>query len=340
MPTAATKKTNQTTKKTTHQSDTTKTPSPIAANTTLVVTLPWSAVEPAYDTQLKKGAKKLKVKGFRQGKVPASYAKKMLDQETLINETINQLLPEAYHQAIHQGDHRPITHPDFKPLKVEWGSDWEIEAAFAEAPTVTIKNWQKTARDGLKKAGKEWEKQQRELEKNSQEKASKTKGQTNQKADQEADPKASASKQQAQKEEFLLQHLFATLAKEYGPAIPELLIREQTRSQLENLSRQLEQMGANMDQYLERRGQKFEDLAQEMAVQSLTRLQMEFVLQAIEADLKIEIAGKDIEAEFEKILTAQKIAKDKRPALSEEIRQNLRANLSRQALVKKLLASS
>lgn len=325
MPAAA----KTATKKTTEKDQASAGPSPIAANTTMVVTLPWSQIEPAYDTQLKKGAKTLKVKGFRQGKVPVSYAKKMLDQEALINDTINQLLPEAYHQAIHQHDHQPITHPDFKPLKVEWGSDWEIEASFGEAPKVSIKGWTKIAKDGLKRADAEWKKHQADQ-------AKAKKDQPKEVRDAAKDEAALA----AAREEFLLQHLFATLAKEYGPAIPELLIREQTRSQLENLSKQLEQMGANIDQYLERRNQKFEDLAQEMAVQSLTRLQLEFVLQEIEADLKIEISEEEISTEYQKIMTAHKMPKDQQPPLTDQVKQTLRANLSRQEVVKKLLANT
>jgi len=309
----------------------------IADNTTITVTLPWAKVDEAYQKQLTKFAKNLKTDGFRKGKVPVTLAEKMIDQTKLIQATLEEVFPPAYGKAIEAGKYNPLTQPDVQPKSLEKGEDWVVEAQFAQAPEVKVDGYKKIIEAAKKEADKSWKEQEKAKAKDSKE-------------DPKADAAKAATKEQSAEaeREHLLHTIFKSLVAEFKPAIPELLIRDHTRQELQELEQQLKRVNATIDQFLQQRNQSFSDLTQELAAQTLGKLQLEFVLREIQEDLKITVSDTQIKDEYEQLMSGymkQSQPKDsadkpaeklKIPDMPESSREYIKRTLERRYLLEAL----
>ncbi len=94
----------------------------------------------ASEQTLKEIQKNFKTKGFRPGQVPLEIVKQEIDQKTLLEEVIQNVLSENYNQLIKENDLHPIIDPQVKiittPLTLD--VDWEIEYKSCELPEVEI----------------------------------------------------------------------------------------------------------------------------------------------------------------------------------------------------------
>lgn len=250
----------------------------IIDNTILTLKITWDKAKQAYDSSLKKAAQKIKIKGFRQGKIPLKLVESKIGQPALIEKTLELILPSAYQQLIIKEKKQPLTQPQITPKSIEWEKDWEFEVQIAEKPLIKLGNYQASIRKGLKKAT--------ELE---------TKHGKNQKKQDHA-------------KEIKLQHIFKYLVEDIKPLIPQLLLKEETSFAIEKLINELKQIGLNLDHYLQRTKQTFEQMSSQLAAQTLAKLQLEYVLAAIEKTEKITATNQDRKKELAKI-TDEKIKK-------------------------------
>lgn len=270
-------------------------PTVIAPNTKLTLTLPWAVIKPAYDQALKKLSKQVRSSGFRPGKVPTHLAADMIGQEKIKEEALRGLLTPAYQSALEKSGKVSLTQPEFSAQKVELGSDWEIIAEIAEKPQVSIKDYQKIAKKAKTAAAEhEPHTHDHEHDKAEPKKVEAKKLTPEEKAKEEEQAKA-------KQEDHILQHILQALISELKPAIPELLIKTETRAELEQLVRSLDQFGLKFDDYIARRQITFEQLSNELAMQSLSRLQIEFILEAITQDLKLTAEESDFEEYLNRI---------------------------------------
>src|SRR5690242_12257191 len=69
-------------------------------------------VDVALDKAFQKVVKKVNVPGFRKGKVPRSIFESRFGIESLYQDAIDILLPEAYTQAIEEQDIFPVDRPE------------------------------------------------------------------------------------------------------------------------------------------------------------------------------------------------------------------------------------
>lgn len=280
----APKKSSKKTDKATAQSASTD--SIVADNTVIKLTIPWEQAGPVYKQQVQRSAKHVKKSGFRQGKVPADIAEGMLNIERVIEQVASQLIAPIYQAEIEKQKLQPLGQPDIRIMKADKGSDWELEAHIAEHPEVKITDYKKIAQKAKKEAEKALAQEEKELKKAEKKDA--------------RDSKKPAELTDAQKEERIIHAIFKDLIAEIQPKVPELLIRRQTEQELRRLVDTLKQLNIELDSYLERRGQTFEQLSQEMAAQALGQWQLEFILEAISAKVKPEISDEAIKAEWEK----------------------------------------
>jgi FKBP-type peptidyl-prolyl cis-trans isomerase (trigger factor) len=330
----------------------------IADNTKITVTLPWKKVEEVYKKQLTKFAKNFKTNGFRKGKVPVSLVEKMIDQTKLIQATLEEVFPPAYGKAIEEGQYNPLTQPDVQPKNLEKGQDWVIEAQFAQAPQVKVDGYKKIIEAAKKEADKSWKEQEKAEVKDSKAEAKDSKAEAKdskaEAKDSKADAQTNASKALTKKQladaqrEHLLHTIFKSLVSEFKPAIPELLLRTHTRQELQELEQHLKRVNATIDQFLQQRNQSFSDLTQELAAQTLGKLQLEFILRAIQEDLKVTVSDAQIKEEYEQLMSgymkqsqagnkAHKPAeKLKIPEMPESSREYIKRTLERRYLLEAL----
>lgn len=226
----------------------------------LTLTIPKTDVDREYSEVLKKEAKKVTLKGFRQGKAPLNLAEGAIGQEKLMEHVLNHLLPHAYEKEVIKAKIVPIVRPEIKPKETKGDEQWVFEAHTAVAPEVKLGDYKKLIVEGAKKY-------QEKLEKNKDAKAN---------------------------DDELLQTVFVTLIEDIKPKIAPLLLQEEMSQQLSELYRQLKSKNLELADYIKSQGKTEEEFKKDLAALSLGALQLEFVLQEITKDLKLEISDDDI----------------------------------------------
>lgn len=305
----------------------------LAPNTKLTLTIPWSEAKKVYDQVLKRQAQNVKTAGFRKGKVPAKLAEEVIGQDKLIDATINQLLPAAYTALIKKENRKPLTQPDIRPTKLSMGEDWEFEIQIGERPEIKLGKYQTAVKAGhqaaleeIKKINAERAAAAKKVPKKDAKPAA---------ADSKAEPAVSTEPlTKDQEEETKLRGVFRALVEQIKPAIPELLVREETRRELEQLVRSLEQFKFTLDDYLKRRGQTFEQLSGEIAATMLGQIQIEFILDAIAEQEKLTVADEEIDKVGERI---EDPATREKQLKNESYRHYVRHQLRRQKVTDLLL---
>lgn len=311
------KKTTQTTEST-PQNDLQKM---IGENTKITLIISWKDAEPAYKAARNKVAKTLKADGFRKGKVPTELAEKLAGSDKIIEEALQQLVPPAYQEAVTKQKKQPLTYPEFKPVSVELKKDWVIEAYLAERPEIKLKDYKKTAKTAIKEADKkiaETEKEQTKAHKEGNHPDDHDHNFTDE-----------------QKMDYRLQHIYQALVQETKPVIPELLIKHEVQADLDQLAKQLSEVGLTFEEYMKRRNLAFEQLSQEMTINALGKLQVAFLMDAVAQDAKITINDEEIDTYIKEKVDAKVSEQFK---TNPEYRRMLANTLLRQKIADYLLA--
>lgn len=262
--------------------------SAIAPNQELKLTLPLAKVAPVYQQVMQTAASRLKIDGFRLGKAPLAIAKAKLDPAQLLEKTLTKLLPEYYQAEITKQKITPISEPEFLPVKLNLDQDWEVTAILATQPTIKLAGYQKIASRAKKAA-------QQTLTETAASKAKKptqpAKTDSQEKLATSEPPKELTA---AQRDDLLTQAIIKELVKEIKPTVPEILIKQQTRQELENFVSRLKQLNVDLDQYLTAQNLSYDQLTTQLAINSLSHLQVDFLLQAIAQEAKITVSEEEI----------------------------------------------
>jgi FKBP-type peptidyl-prolyl cis-trans isomerase (trigger factor) len=267
---------------------------PIVDNKVFKLEFKWDEIKPVYDQTLTKLAKRLKKPGFRKGKVPANVAEQSINPAEVFDQVLQQIVPDKYIQYIKDNKLAPLTHPQIKPLKLVKGSDWELEVQIAEKPEIKLGKYQAEVKKGFKDAAKEIKERTAELKKKAAE-AKKSK---------KKDDKAPAAPTELTEKEIIdvkLSNIFQALVRKIQPQIPELLVKERVRQEVEQLEHQLSHMQLKLEDYLKHQGQTFEQMTQRMAMMQLAQVQLEFVLEAIILAEKLEATPEEVKAKVEEM---------------------------------------
>ncbi|TSB46267.1 trigger factor [Alkalicoccobacillus porphyridii] len=104
----------------------------------LTVEVEAEKVTNALDEAFKKVSKKVNVPGFRKGKVPRSLFEKQFGVESLYQDALDILLPEAYAGAVEETGITPVDRPDIDIEKMEKGSELIFKATVTVKPEVEL----------------------------------------------------------------------------------------------------------------------------------------------------------------------------------------------------------
>jgi len=263
----------------------------ISKSTVLSLSLKWSDIEPVYHQVLSNLAKRVKSAGFRAGKVPPQVAEGIIGEEMVKEETAKKLLPEAYEKLITETKKKPITQPEFQAKKMAKGEDWELEVIIAERPEVNLKDHAKVVKTAKAEAKKLFPDEIKAFEQAEKE--------------HHHDGSVPHTHQAPNEKEFTLQTIFRALLTTYKPLVPELLLKQETRMELDGMVKSLRQLNMNLDDYVARRGITFEQLSNDVAVQALGRLQLDLLYSALIADQEFVVQETDLD-EFVKQIEDEK----------------------------------
>lgn len=94
----------------------------------------------SYDKALDELSKKIKLSGFRPGKVPKNIAARNIGEDALKAEAIEDLIPNLYYQAVIENKIHPVSRPEVSVKSTDNGIEFVAEVDVL--PQITVKDWQ------------------------------------------------------------------------------------------------------------------------------------------------------------------------------------------------------
>lgn len=105
---------------------------------TLTIEVDAASFKEALDQAFKKAVKQVNVPGFRKGKVPRMIFEQKFGVESLYQDALDIILPEAYSKAIDDTGINPVDRPEVDVEKVEKGSELIFKATVTVKPEVQL----------------------------------------------------------------------------------------------------------------------------------------------------------------------------------------------------------
>ena len=103
----------------------------------LAVEVPFDDLKDKFDEAYKRIGAQVRVPGFRPGKVPPRILEARIGRGTVIQEVINEALPEAYGEALSDNDITPLGQPEIEVTGVE-DDNFKFTAEVDTRPEITI----------------------------------------------------------------------------------------------------------------------------------------------------------------------------------------------------------
>lgn len=104
----------------------------------LEIELPPESVSQAIDRALSRLNQRHEIPGFRRGKAPKNLLERYLGRDTVYEETVRLLVPDAYSQAVKEAGVRPIAQPEIKVESLEAGKPLRFVATVDLVPEVRL----------------------------------------------------------------------------------------------------------------------------------------------------------------------------------------------------------
>lgn len=94
----------------------------------ITVEVPFADLKPSMDKAYRQIAKSVNIPGFRQGKVPPMVIDQRFGRGAIIQEALNEALPQFYGQAVEENHLNPLAQPEVEVTKLEDGDLIEFTA--------------------------------------------------------------------------------------------------------------------------------------------------------------------------------------------------------------------
>ncbi|WP_019625537.1 trigger factor [Thioalkalivibrio sp. ALJT] len=103
----------------------------------MTIQVPSERVDTEVDNRLKSLAKRVKLDGFRPGKVPLKVVRQRYGSG-VYQEVLSEVLQESYREAVQQEGLEPAGNPSIEPTSLEGGDAIEFTASFQVFPEVEV----------------------------------------------------------------------------------------------------------------------------------------------------------------------------------------------------------
>lgn len=104
----------------------------------LTVEVDAATVNNGLDVAFKKVSKQVNIPGFRKGRIPRSMFEKRFGVESLYQDALDAILPDAYISAIEETGIEPIDRPDIEIEQMEKGKELIFKATVQVKPEVKL----------------------------------------------------------------------------------------------------------------------------------------------------------------------------------------------------------
>ncbi|UQS86476.1 trigger factor [Nicoliella spurrieriana] len=95
-------------------------------------------IKEGLDKAFQKNKKNVNIPGFRKGKVSRQIFNEMYGEESLYQDALNILLPEAYSNAVEEAGIEPVAQPQVDVESLEKGKPWVLKAVVTVKPEVKL----------------------------------------------------------------------------------------------------------------------------------------------------------------------------------------------------------
>ncbi|WP_341926157.1 trigger factor [Nocardioides psychrotolerans] len=108
----------------------------------LTVEVPFEELKPSLDAAYKKIAQQINIPGFRRGKVPPMVIDRQVGRGTVLDEAINEVLPQKYIEALQANDLQPLAQPEIEVTKFEDNETLEFTAEVDVKPSIELPSYE------------------------------------------------------------------------------------------------------------------------------------------------------------------------------------------------------
>lgn len=105
---------------------------------TLTFDIDTETIQKGIDHAFTRTQKRISVPGFRKGHVPRTIFNQMYGEESLYQDALSDVLPDAYEAAIKEAGIEPVDQPQVNVESMEKGQPWTLTATVAVKPEVTL----------------------------------------------------------------------------------------------------------------------------------------------------------------------------------------------------------
>ncbi len=236
----------------------------------LTISIPWADVKKIYDEVFTELAAEIEVEGFRKGKAPQNLIESKIDKGKVYSEAINRIVPQSYRKALEEHGLKPIISPSVKIASAEEEKDWQVVATSAERPTVELGDYKAQI-----KTTKIWK---------------------------PGDDENVKKEDEQKKISEIIDKVLAVCKID----LANIMVESETSRLLTQLLEDVRQAGLTYEQYLQSSGQSADAIKEKYHKQAETALKLEFILEAIADDLKIEVTEEEMKAVIDKETDPQK----------------------------------
>jgi trigger factor len=107
----------------------------------LTVEVPFEELKPSLDKAYKAIAQQINVPGFRRGKVPPMVIDRQVGRGAVLQEAINEVVPQKYVEALQNHDLQPLAQPEVEVTRIEDNEAIEFTAEVDVRPEIEVPDW-------------------------------------------------------------------------------------------------------------------------------------------------------------------------------------------------------
>jgi trigger factor len=111
----------------------------------LAVEVPFAELQPYLDDAYKSIAEQVNVPGFRKGRVPAQIIDQRFGRGSVLQEAINEALPDLYSKAVDEAEITPLGSPEVDITELEDGDKLAFTAEVDVRPEIEMPAWESIA---------------------------------------------------------------------------------------------------------------------------------------------------------------------------------------------------
>lgn len=107
----------------------------------LTVEVPFEELKPSLDAAYKQIAQQINVPGFRKGKVPPTVIDRQVGRGAVLDQAINEVLPQKYVEALQANSLEPVAQPEIEVTRLEDNEALEFTAEVEVKPEITVPDY-------------------------------------------------------------------------------------------------------------------------------------------------------------------------------------------------------